>query len=114
MLVTDYSSLAFDCALVPVPAVYLAPDVEAYAQRRGFYGRYPDVAGDDYATTWSAAAAQLEAILGDERCAPNASNDREPSARACTRIATARNTARVYRAIMSRAGAAAGAPKGAL
>ncbi len=37
-LVTDYSSLAFDAALVPLPVVFLAPDLEEYARRRGFYG----------------------------------------------------------------------------
>ncbi|MGC5170891.1 CDP-glycerol glycerophosphotransferase family protein [Microbacterium sp. DT81.1] len=113
VLVTDYSSLAFDCALVPVPAVYLAPDVEAYAQRRGFYGRYSDVAGDDYATTWRAAAAQLEAILGDETVhAERVERSRALSGRVHAHR-DGRNTARVYRAIISRAGAAAGAPKGA-
>ena len=43
---TDYSSLAFDAALVPLPVVFLAPDVDAYARTRGFYGSYADVAGD--------------------------------------------------------------------
>ncbi|MGO1770395.1 MAG: CDP-glycerol glycerophosphotransferase family protein [Microbacterium sp.] len=66
-LVTDYSSLAFDASLVPLPVVYLAPDVDAYAARRGFYGRYAAVAGDDYATNWPGALAQLGAVLGDER-----------------------------------------------
>lgn len=66
VLVTDYSSLAFDAALVPLPVVYLAPDVAAYAARRGFYGRYEAVAGDDYATDWTQALAQLGSVLGDE------------------------------------------------
>lgn len=66
VLVTDYSSLAFDAGLVPLPVVFLAPDAESYAARRGFYGRYTDLAGPDFARDWPAAAAQLEAVLGDE------------------------------------------------
>src|SRR5690606_38379136 len=56
-LITDYSSMLFDVGLTPSAVVFLAPDVEAYARTRGFYGSYRDVAGDDYATTWSAATA---------------------------------------------------------
>ena len=65
-LVTDYSSLAFDAALVPLPTLFLAPDVDDYARRRGFYGTYRDVAGDDAGEDWTAVAAQLDALLGDE------------------------------------------------
>lgn len=66
VLVTDYSSLVYDSALVPLPVVFLAPDVDEYARRRGFYGRYADVAGTDWATGWAQARAQLEAVLEDE------------------------------------------------
>jgi CDP-glycerol glycerophosphotransferase len=114
VLVTDYSSVAFDSALVPLPVVYLAPDVDAYAQRRGFYGRYADVAGTDYATTWATASEQLDAVLGDERMR----DDRVERALALSaRMHAYRdggNTERVYRVITSRAGPAAGAPKGVL
>jgi CDP-glycerol glycerophosphotransferase (TagB/SpsB family) len=65
VLVTDYSSLAFDTALLEMPVVYLAPDVDAYARDRGFYGRYRDVAGDGVATDWTTAASQIAAVLTD-------------------------------------------------
>ncbi len=65
-LVTDYSSLIFDAALVPLPVIFLAPDVEDYARRRGFYGAYDDIAGDGCARDWDDAAGQLDAVLGDE------------------------------------------------
>lgn len=100
-LVTDFSSLAFDAALVPLPVVFLAPDVAAYARRRGFYGRYEDVAGDDWATDWTGAAAQLDAILGDaaereRRVARSRSlSDRVHAHR------DGRNAERVYRAILA-------------
>lgn len=100
-LVTDFSSLAFDAALVPLPVVFLAPDVAAYARSRGFYGRYEDVAGDDWATDWSGAAAQLDAILGDA-----AERDRRVGrSRSLSDHVHAyrdgRNAERVYRAILA-------------
>jgi CDP-glycerol glycerophosphotransferase (TagB/SpsB family) len=64
-LITDYSSLAFDAALAGLPTLFLAPDVREYADRRGFYGRYEDVAGDDWAGGWRQASDQLAALLGD-------------------------------------------------
>ncbi|MGZ0710502.1 CDP-glycerol glycerophosphotransferase family protein (plasmid) [Coraliomargarita sp. W4R53] len=62
-LITDYSSLAFDASLVPLPTVFFAPDLEEYEARRGFYGGYGDVAGEAWAVTWDAAMTQLAAIL---------------------------------------------------
>jgi len=114
-LITDYSSLAYDSALVPMPVVFLAPDVEEYAQRRGFYGRYEDVAGGDWARAWvqsagAGAVAQLEAVLAD----PQERSRRLERARAVSERVHAyrdgENTARVYRAIRTRLGGAPGAP----
>ncbi|WP_439592353.1 CDP-glycerol glycerophosphotransferase family protein [Microbacterium sp.] len=100
-LVTDYSSLAFDASLVPLPVVYLAPDVESYALRRGFYGRYADVAGDRWSSTWRDAAVALAAVLGD----PQERERRVAASRALDvavhRHRDGRNTERVYRAILA-------------
>ena len=102
VLITDYSSLIYDSALVPVPVVFLAPDLPAYTATRGFYGRYRDVAGADVAVDWDAASAQLEAVLGDE----TERERRIARARALSERVHAfrdgRNTARVYQAIVRR------------
>lgn len=100
MLITDYSSLAYDSSLVPLPVVYLAPDEAAYAARRGFYGTYADVAGDDPATTWAEAAAQLDRVLGDDdaRC-ERIDRARRLDARVHA-FRDGRNAHRVYRAIV--------------
>lgn len=100
-LITDYSSLAFDAALVPLPVVFLAPDLDDYAERRGFYGGYADVAGDDWAVDWAGAAGQLDAILGedDER-----RHRIERSQSLSSRVHAFRDggsTRRVYRAILA-------------
>ncbi len=103
-LVTDYSSLVFDAALVPVPVVHLAPDVADYAARRGFYGTFADVAGDDAAADWDAATARLAALLGEaaerERLLTRA---RALSARMHA-FQDGANARRVYDAIVGRKG----------
>lgn len=100
-LITDYSSLAFDAALVPLPVVYLAPDVESYARTRGFYGAYADVAGEGWATGWTDAAAQLDRLLGDDDDrAERLDRSRALSARVHA-FRDGENTSRVYRAILA-------------
>lgn len=100
-LVTDYSSLAFDAGLVPLPVVYLAPDVAAYARTRGFYGSYADVAGDGWATDWTAAATQLDLVLADDdERARRLDRSRALSARVHA-FRDGENTSRVYRAILA-------------
>ncbi|WP_127474405.1 CDP-glycerol glycerophosphotransferase family protein [Microbacterium sulfonylureivorans] len=112
VLVTDYSSLAYDASLVPLPVVFLAPDVAEYGRRRGFYGRYEDVAGDDWSVDWTGAAAQLEAVLtdADER------GRRLERARALSAQVHAfrdgGNAERVYRAILAGSSADARPMKG--
>jgi CDP-glycerol glycerophosphotransferase len=100
-LVTDYSSLAFDASLVPLPTLFLAPDVEEYARTRGFYGTYADVAGDDWAVDWTQAAAQLDAVFGseDER-ARRVERALALDARVHA-FRDGRNAERVYRAILA-------------
>lgn len=100
-LVTDYSSLAFDAALVPLPTLFLAPDVDEYARRRGFYGTYDDVAGADWSEDWTAAAAQLDALLGDDAARERRiARARELSARVHAHR-DGRNAERVYLAILA-------------
>lgn len=98
-LITDYSSLAYDVALVPLPVLFLAPDVAAYARRRGFYGAYREVAGDDFATTWAELLPQLEALLGDPAVASEALERSRALSERVHAFRDGRNAQRVYRAI---------------
>jgi len=102
VLITDYSSIVYDASLVPVPAVFLAPDLERYAAERGFYGRYTDVAGDDAARTWTEAAAQLAAVLGDETEWAERLIRAEELDRRVHAHRDGRNAERVHRAIRAR------------
>ncbi|WP_456285673.1 CDP-glycerol glycerophosphotransferase family protein [Microbacterium sp. JZ70] len=112
LLVTDYSSLAYDAGLVPLPVLYLAPDLEAYRARRGFYGRYEDVAGEDYATGWPGLVAQLTEVASD----PAALADRTArSARLSERVHAFRDggsARRVHDAIVARRARARGPRRG--
>jgi teichoic acid ribitol-phosphate primase len=61
VLVTDYSSVMYEFALLGRPILFLAPDDAAYRDERGFYLRFPDdLPGPVYTTTRSLA----EAIAG--------------------------------------------------
>ena len=61
VLVTDYSSVIFEFALLGRPIAFLAPDREAYVGERGFYVDFPeDMPGPVFETT-AALAAYLRA-----------------------------------------------------
>lgn len=102
VVVTDYSSLVFDASLVPVPAVFLAPDAEEYAAERGFYGRYDDVAEGTEARTWAEAAEQIRRTILD-----SAERERRLARARALDVAVhahrdGRNTDRVYRVVQHR------------
>ncbi|KQZ24471.1 CDP-glycerol glycerophosphotransferase family protein [Microbacterium sp. Root553] len=111
LLITDYSSLAYDVGLLAMPVLYLAPDVVEYGRARGFYGRFQDVAGDEYAADWDAVVPQLSALLEDDDVFAAAA---ERSATLSAEMHAFRdgcNTQRVYEKIRARGVAA---PKGAV
>jgi CDP-glycerol glycerophosphotransferase len=63
VLLTDYSSIAFDFALLGRPIVFIAGDLEQYAKRRGLYDSYREFSGGRYATGWPGALDLLDAAL---------------------------------------------------
>ncbi len=102
VLVTDYSSLVFDAALVPLPVVFLAPDAEDYARERGFYGRYDDVTAGSEARTWADAARQLSDVLGDAGEREKRLTRARDLDEAVHAFRDGRNTERVYSHIRAR------------
>jgi len=110
VLVTDYSSLAYDVGLLAMPVLYLAPDVDEYARTRGFYGRFSDVAGDDACEGWDELEVRLDRVLADDaEFAVRAQRSAALSARMHA-FRDGGNARRVYRAIRARG---IPAPKGA-
>lgn len=110
VLITDYSSLAYDVGLLGMPVLYLAPDAEEYARVRGFYGRYEDVAGDDVAQSWTELLNRLEPVLSDERAFTELSAQSTTLSAQVHAYRDGRNARRVYQAIRARG---IPAPKGA-
>lgn len=110
VLVTDYSSLAYDVGLLRMPVLFLAPDSEEYARTRGFYGRFDDVAGPDAAGDWSQVLAQLEALFSDDGAYDAASARSATLSAEMHAYRDGRNTERVYQVIRARG---IPAPKGA-
>jgi CDP-glycerol glycerophosphotransferase len=114
VLITDYSSMAYDVGLLAMPVLYLAPDAADYARTRGFYGRFDDVSGGSAATDWSGLTDQLETLLTDERAfAAHAERSGALSARMHAHR-DGGNTRRVYDAIRARVSAPSiSTPRGA-
>lgn len=64
-VVTDYSSLVFDYALVGGPVVHFTPDLTDYTTRRGFYLPVAEFTGGRTRTTWSGTLTALSAALAE-------------------------------------------------
>ncbi|MGV8884646.1 MAG: CDP-glycerol glycerophosphotransferase family protein [Microbacteriaceae bacterium] len=60
ILITDYSSVAFDFSLTGRPIAFLAPDVAAYVASRGLYEPYRAFSGGSEATSWPELLDRLE------------------------------------------------------
>jgi CDP-ribitol ribitolphosphotransferase len=65
ILVTDYSSAMYEFALLGRPIVFLAPDVEAYEEERGFYFDFRAGAPGPIVGTTAELAAVLRAGVFD-------------------------------------------------
>lgn len=110
VLVTDYSSLAYDVGLLRMPVLFLAPDAEDYARTRGFYGRFQDVAGEDAPASWDALLPQLSALLDDDDVFAAQSERSGTLSAEMHAFRDGGNTRRVYEKIRARG---IPAPKGA-
>lgn len=100
VLVTDYSSIAFDFALLGRPIAFLAPDAENYAATRGLYEPYREFSGGSEATTWVGLLAQLTDPVALERLAEHAVH----LAATHHEYRDGRNTERVYGVLRTRLG----------
>jgi CDP-glycerol glycerophosphotransferase len=99
LLITDYSSIAFDFSLTGGPILFLAPDEESYTTTRGLYEPYRTFSGGREARSWSVILRQLERFSADREWA---SEVRAHSARLASdhfAFHDGRNTERVYEAI---------------
>lgn len=63
LVVTDYSSIAFDAAIADVPSVFFAPDLARYLATRGLYQPYREFSGGEPAATWAETLARVDTAL---------------------------------------------------
>jgi len=91
-LVTDYSSVVFDYAILGRPVYFFAPDVDRYTADRGLYDPYDSLTGGLHHIDWPSLLEAL-AAGGDEgmdawrRVADYVRNNDEPET--CRRISEA-------------------------
>jgi CDP-glycerol glycerophosphotransferase len=102
VLVTDYSSIAYDYALTGGPVLYLAPDVAAYTASRGLYEPYTEFSGGREVTSWRELLAQLDRLGEDPAFAADLAAHSEAVATRHHSFRDGHNTARVYTEIVSR------------
>ena len=98
VLVTDYSSIAYDFALLDRPIAYLAPDVAGYTRTRGLYEPYRQFSGGTEVETWGA----LLALLDDPTRVAELRSHATRIAEQHHAFRDGANTARVYEAIITR------------
>ena len=69
-VITDYSSIVFDFALVGRPVVFYAPDLATYASSRGFYLSFDEFTGGRAVTTWADTLDRLAGAIGESEDGP--------------------------------------------
>ena len=102
VLVTDYSSIAFDYSLTGGPILFLAPDEEAYTESRGLYEPYREFSGAREVRSWPALLDQLERLDTDGRWATEVRRHTADLATRHFAFHDGRNTERVYSEILRR------------
>ena len=102
MLITDYSSIAFDFALTGRPILFLAPDVDAYAASRGLYVPYASFSGGSETVSWTELLRLLERVDADSSTRKRLAEHSETLASLHHAFRDGRNTDRVYSEIITR------------
>ena len=102
LLITDYSSVAFDYSLTGGPILFIAPDEENYTASRGLYEPYREFSGGREVRSWTGILDQLERFDTDPEWAAEV---RAHSAALESRhfaFRDGRNTERVYSELVRR------------
>lgn len=84
VLITDYSSIAFDYSLTGKPILWFAPDLQQYEASRGLYEPYASVTEGEFADTWDDVVTGLNSLGTD------------PAAAGAARARTARLAERLF------------------
>jgi CDP-glycerol glycerophosphotransferase (TagB/SpsB family) len=102
VMITDYSSIVYDYALVGGLSLFLAPDVSAYVASRGLYEPYEEFSGGTEVTTWRGLLELLERSDSDAATRERLRQHTEQLAERAHAFRDGHNTSRVYAEIVSR------------
>lgn len=102
LLVTDFSSIAFDYSLTGGPTLFLAADEDSYTETRGLYEPYREFSAGRAVRNWDGILGQLARFDSDDEWADQL---RQESRSLCKRhfaFTDGRNTERVFAEIIAR------------
>ena len=102
LLITDYSSIAFDFALTGRPIAFLAPDVAAYSASRGLYTDYRSFSGGAETASWGELLELLARVDADSSVRDRLAAHAVELAEAHHAFRDGSNSARVYGQITTR------------
>lgn len=102
VLITDYSSIAFDFALTGGEVLFLAPDVAEYSSSRGVYESFRDFSGGTEVTSWAALLDVLDRLDRDPKFAAQLRAHAEWLGKRVHAFRDGGNTERVYAEIVAR------------
>jgi CDP-glycerol glycerophosphotransferase len=104
LLITDYSSIAYDFALTSRPIAYLAPDVERYTATRGLYEPYEEFSAGTELGSWTELIGMLDRAESEPGILARLGQNSRALAEAHHAFRDGRNTERVYGEIIARLG----------
>jgi CDP-glycerol glycerophosphotransferase (TagB/SpsB family) len=104
LLITDYSSIAYDFALTSRPIAFLAPDVERYTATRGLYEPYEEFSAGTELGSWTELIGMLGRAESEPGILARLGQNSRALAEAHHAFRDGRNTERVYGEIIARLG----------
>ncbi len=102
LLVTDYSSIAYDFALTGRPIAFLAPDVARYEATRGLYEPYEQFSAGTAVDSWPELLALLAHLDESSEARRAFERHSEHLAARCHSFRDGLSAARVYTEILAR------------
>jgi CDP-glycerol glycerophosphotransferase len=104
LLITDYSSIAYDFALTGRPIAFLAPDLDDYTASRGLYESYTHFSGGTEVRSWPEVLELLTRVGSDAAALEALRAHSSRLAAECHAFRDGRSTERVYGEILARLG----------
>ena len=102
LLITDYSSVAYDFALTGRPIAFFAPDAAAYESTRGLYEPYEKFSGGTQVASWPELLELLARADHEPVTVQGLQLHSERLAAECHTFRDGLSTARVYTEILAR------------